>query len=61
MSDTTRTHRPTTSSPRYTKRHGIGLDRMRWPAGFGTFRHLPITPPAPTTETDGDVGKYEET
>lgn len=40
MSARTRTHRPTSSSPRYTKAHGIGRDRMRWPSSeMGTFRY----------------------
>lgn len=38
MSDITRTHRPNSRSPRYTKARGPGRDRMRWPASLGTYR-----------------------
>lgn len=70
MSDTTRTHRPTTASPRYTKRHGIGRDRLRWASRtLGTFRkdmtdadREAITRRvAGLPATAADIGKYEET
>lgn len=56
MSKRTRTHRPTTASLRYTKAHGIGQDRVRWPSGKFRmpFRHLPDTP-APAIEVEGQL------
>lgn len=55
----TRTHRPTPApSPRYTRRHGIGRDRLRWDSSqLGTFRKSapPVTVPtsAPTANGTG--------
>ena len=54
-----RVRRPTPPpSPRYTKRHGIGRDRTRWPAGLGTFvkANFSRTPTveAPTDDHDHD-------
>ena len=59
MSDITRTHRPTTSSPRYTKARGIGRDRMRWPAHFETYRHLP-TPGTARPMLDPDEENHDD-
>lgn len=54
MSDTTRTHRPNSSSPRYTKAHGIGRDRERWPASLGTFRYADAETAAADLLKEGD-------
>lgn len=58
MTARTRANRPTAASPRYTRRHGIGQDRMRWPASLGTFRHADQqttarTDPTPEPSADG--------
>jgi hypothetical protein len=61
MSRTT-PRRPTPPpSPRYTKRHGIGRDRMRWPAAGGTFRWADWARSTATeTSATPGAGKYEE-
>lgn len=62
MSARTRTHRPTTASPRYTKARGIGQDRTYFPHAkgpLGTYRGLPpITDDdTPPEETDDGVDR----
>jgi hypothetical protein len=59
MSDTTRTHRPTSKSPRYTKARGIGRDRVRWPSSqVGTYRHgmVLVRPGQTVTERFAEEG-----
>jgi hypothetical protein len=60
MSRTTRRRPTPPPSPRYTKRHGIGRDRMRWPARLGTFLSTDWTRTATETTATPGAGKYEE-
>jgi hypothetical protein len=63
MSDTTRTHRPNTATPRTSANRGLVAtradgtpytqDRVRWPASQGTFRYADALRALATPTEDG--------